>query len=401
MSEEVTLLDFLDEIKNTAYERMGLNETDSESFNFATISKTEAGIDYIEYWLLINAYYDESIERFVKIDGTSTSFGIQMQAKGTYPGEGNLGYTNNSGINIWRNPRKSEVYKDTTNYDYSDFDNEHNTPNRDMRKLLKSISEMLADSYYADYEKELVQIYNQLLNIYAKIHRKFDKKDLEKKIKNSIVSAPTAYDGKVSEAATSIENDRRDYLSQKQTFIDFIADAVRRNAEDCIFPESPKPISGFSTNPMFGFSFNSEAAYHNKSVLTDFLSQMFVRDYANLKVLERIDTIEELVNAIKGCTDPDNIDSIFQGNLTTFLEQMCSCKNYIVDTSEGEDSLGNTLGEMSLAYFKYIVEQETERCVFLIDQPEDHISNNNISKKLLSYFNSIRNKKQIIIVPSR
>ena len=123
MSEEVTLLDFLDEIKNTAYERMGLNETDSESFNFATISKTEAGIDYIEYWLLINAYYDESLERFVKIDGTSTSFGIQMQAKGTYPGEGNLGYTNNSGINIWRNPRKSEVYKDTTNYDYSDFDN--------------------------------------------------------------------------------------------------------------------------------------------------------------------------------------------------------------------------------------------------------------------------------------
>ena len=116
------------------------------------------------------------------------------------------------------------------------------------------------------------------------------------------------------------------------------------------------------------------------------------------KALEKIDTIEELVNAIKGCTDPDNIDSIFQGNLTTFLEQMCSCKNYIVDTSEGEDSLGNTLGEMSLAYFKYIVEQETERCVFLIDQPEDHISNNNISKKLLSYFNSIRNKKQIIIV---
>ena len=77
---------------------------------------------------------------------------------------------------------------------------------------------------------------------------------------------------------------------------------------------------------------------------------------------------------------------------------MCNCKNYIVDTSEGEDSLGNTLGEMSLAYFKYLVEQETNRCVFLIDQPEDHISNNNISKKLLSYFNSIRNKKQIVMV---
>ena len=157
-------------------------------------------------------------------------------------------------------------------------------------------------------------------------------------------------------------------------------------------------MPGFSTNPMYGFSFNSEAAYHNKPVIQDFLSQLFVRDYANLEALKRIDTIEELVNAIKGCTDFDNIDTKFQANLSAFLDQMCSCKNYIVDTTEGEDSLGNTLGEMSLAYFKYIVEQEDDRCVFLIDQPEDHISNNNISKKLLTYFNSIRNKKQIIIV---
>ena len=212
------------------------------------------------------------------------------------------------------------------------------------------------------------------------------------------MSASTAYDNKVKEAATSRENDRRDFLSQRQSFIDFIFDAFRKNAEDTAFPESPKPISGFTTNPMYGFSFNSEAAYHNKPVLQDFLSQMFVRDYANLEVLKRIDTVEELVNAIKGCTDPENIDSKYQANLTAFLEQMYRCKNYIVDTSEGEDSLGNTLGEMSLAYFKYIVEQETDRCVFLIDQPEDHISNNNISKKLLSYFNSIRNKKQIIMV---
>lgn len=123
MTEEtITLLDFLDEVKDTAYERLGLNETDSDKFNFATISKTESGIDYIEYWLLINAYYDESLERFIKMDATATSFGIQMQAKGTYPGEADLGYTNNTGVNIWRNPRKADVYKDTTTYDYTDYD---------------------------------------------------------------------------------------------------------------------------------------------------------------------------------------------------------------------------------------------------------------------------------------
>jgi predicted ATP-dependent endonuclease of OLD family len=60
--------------------------------------------------------------------------------------------------------------------------------------------------------------------------------------------------------------------------------------------------------------------------------------------------------------------------------------------------LGNTLGELSLAYFKYMTEHENDKCIFLIDQPEDHISNNNISQKLLRYFNSIRTKKQIIMV---
>ena len=70
----------------------------------------------------------------------------------------------------------------------------------------------------------------------------------------------------------------------------------------------------------------------------------------------------------------------------------------VVDISQGSTELGNTLGELSLAYFRYTTENETEKTIFLIDQPEDHISNNNISKKLLSYFNSIRKNKQIIMV---
>ena len=246
--------------------------------------------------------------------------------------------------------------------------------------------------------QENLQVYDLLLGIYDKIHHIYDEREIEKKVKNFIVSALSNYVTKISEAATSRENDRRDYLSQRQNFIDIIVDSARKSTERLCFPEEPKPILGYSTNPKFGFSFNSEASYHNKSVLQDFLSMMFVKDYASINELKKIDTEEKLVNAIKGCTDPDSIDSKFQTNLNAFLEQMCSCKNYIVDMSAGEDSLGNTLGEMSLAYFKYMVEQEIDKCVFLIDQPEDHISNNNISKKLLSYFNSIRNKKQIIMV---
>ena len=43
-------------------------------------------------------------------------------------------------------------------------------------------------------------------------------------------------------------------------------------------------------------------------------------------------------------------------------------------------------------------ENLSNKSIIFIDQPEDHISNNNISKNLINYLNSMRNKKQIIIV---
>jgi len=177
-----------------------------------------------------------------------------------------------------------------------------------------------------------------------------------------------------------------------------LIDAAKKNTVANPFPNSPAPISGCSSNPRFGFSFNSEAIYHERDVLNEFLSRMFTKNYASIEALKTIETTDELVSAIKNCTDSNQVETVFQRNLSNFLDELCQCKNYIVDTTQGNEELGNTLGELSLAYFKYMTEQEIERCIFLIDQPEDHISNNNISKKLIRYFNAIRTKRQIIMV---
>lgn len=103
-------------------EKFGLNQDSSNKFNFAIITKSDKYITYEEFWILSNAYYDYDTKRFVKIDDTHTSFGIQIQANGSYPGEADLGYFDNVGINIWRNPKKSDVFKDTSSFNYSDFD---------------------------------------------------------------------------------------------------------------------------------------------------------------------------------------------------------------------------------------------------------------------------------------
>ncbi len=101
----------------------GYHIPSKNKFNCAIIQKSDSYITYEELWILSNAYYNYDEKRFVKIDDTHTSFGIQIQANGSYPGEADLGYMDNVGINFWRNGKKSDVYKDTTSFDYSDFDN--------------------------------------------------------------------------------------------------------------------------------------------------------------------------------------------------------------------------------------------------------------------------------------
>ncbi len=61
--------------------------------------------------------------------------------------------------------------------------------------------------------------------------------------------------------------------------------------------------------------------------------------------------------------------------------------------------IGKTPGEISIVYydFKFGNFDKTKN-VLLIDQPEDDISNNKISKELISYIEKVRDKKQVIIV---
>ena len=83
-------------------------ETDNSYFHFASIITNRAGVESREFWILINARYDKETKRFKRIDLDNFSFGWQMQASGTYPGEESFGDYINQGINLWKaNGRKA------------------------------------------------------------------------------------------------------------------------------------------------------------------------------------------------------------------------------------------------------------------------------------------------------
>ena len=101
--------DFTDLYKNDLQyilDKLGLKKESIDKFNFAVIKKTANSLTYEEFWILVNAEYDYENEKFLKKDNTHTSFGIQLQANGTYPGEEGIDNAN-TGINIWRNPSRA------------------------------------------------------------------------------------------------------------------------------------------------------------------------------------------------------------------------------------------------------------------------------------------------------
>ena len=90
-------------------------------FNIAVIHELKNDLEYVELWLLINAKYNHETKRFQRINVDNFSFGWQMQAGGTYPGE--EGYDDiNQGVNLWKaNGKKAyaqgDPMRDQTNED--------------------------------------------------------------------------------------------------------------------------------------------------------------------------------------------------------------------------------------------------------------------------------------------
>lgn len=282
--------------------------------------------------------------------------------------------------------------------DFSSIDNIHNTPKKDLSSIIDKLETILGKEYFKTYETKIKSAIEILKSIFDDIDKNYNIIEMEQKLKNIIASELSTYNLKIEEAASTQERDQRDFSLRKAYFIANIIDAIKKDNEEIEFPQKPNIFEGCSKKPSCGFSFNSESNYNGKDVHYEFLSTMFNQNYADIEKLKTIKDAENLIAAITGCTSYDQLETNYNKNLNKFLDKMCECKNYIVDISNEEKSLGSTLGEQSLAYFKYITEFEKEKCIFLVDQPEDHISNNNISKKLIKYLNSIRNKKQVIIV---
>ncbi len=297
-----------------------------------------------------------------------------------------------------------EKYSDDSAYymtitcpkDFTDIENIHDRAYKDINNAINVISELLENEYFAAYNEKLSSIMSELQNIHSDIKNKWEKINYEIMIKNTIYECIQDYNRKCFNQSTERDREIRAFKGKRQRVIESIIEAMKKNLIQENWPEQPKPINGFSSNLKRGFCFNKKTNYHSKSMINDFNLLMFNRQYQSLENLKNIITHDDFVTAVRNCTVSTKIKQNWDENLKKFLKEATNELEYITDSSN--KSIGNTLGEMSLCYYKYFTEENNKWEVLIIDQPEDNISNNNIKQKLISYFNDLRNRKQLIFV---
>ena len=283
------------------------------------------------------------------------------------------------------------------NNDFTIDNNIHDSHLNNLYSILDAIKNEFVCDYYGTLEKEdLKKSFNLIVSITNNVYTKFITAEYEKKIRNYIKNGIDEYNSNLLARKTSKETEKTNYLNDKNDIVSTIMNYItelNNSFENIPFPNN---INGTSDNSQKGFIFRQVANYHNRCLLDDFIQKVFVKDYDSEEKILRIKSNEELLLALNGITAGDPYGH-YKTKVNEFYKVAVLTQKSIMDEKDN-DKVGSTLGELSLMYYKYITYNDNKIDIFVIDQPEDNISNYRIEKHLIKFFNNIRDKKQILIV---
>lgn len=300
----------------------------------------------------------------------------------------NINAPNNYYIEIINDIEKEQVETDLRNT-YQKLQN----INDDIKNLLK-------DEILKEYEEQITSAVDIFKKILEKIKVQLRNIESKNQVINIINARVMDYKQKIQTFQDTVTTKNQLYKTKLNNFVQDIINAIKNKNIEIKWPEHPPIISGYNRNKKYGYNFNSETNYSQKDVHPYFLETMFTSDYRDIDEIKKIISYEDFQKAVWNCSKIDDINGKWENNYDKFIEKMIECNHYISEEN-GDSKIGNTLGEMSLVYYKFCTSDASSWNLLMVDQPEDNISNNNIKDKLVSYFNFIRNNnnnKQIIFV---
>ena len=263
----------------------------------------------------------------------------------------------------------------------------------DLLKEYKSNS----DFYTEEKEEAINKILTLLQELRIATAKERDEVIQKNKVINVVIGVFSEINNEIKSDRTSQENENKDMVNEIRDFAVNIKKYLINQNKEIEFPVFPSAIEGISVKSKYGFKFIKEAKYSNANLERALYKELFVQNYQSKEKIMNVNSREEFINAVKGSTSYEMIDNSLNSNVQKFITEYTREETRIKDEN-GTDEMGTTPGEIALTYYKLQLSNEINSNVILIDQPEDDISMKRIENYLINYFNSVRDKKQIIFV---
>lgn len=263
----------------------------------------------------------------------------------------------------------------------------------------KLYNEYKSNSDFYTEEKEIAinKILTSLQDLRKIIAKERDEISQKNKTINVIIGVFNEINTKIKADRTSQENENEDMITEIRDFALKIKNYIINKDKEMEFPNFPKAIEGTSVKAKYGFRFIKEAKYNNANLEKNLYKDLFVQNYQSKEKIMNINNKDEFANAVKGSSTYEMVENSLNSNVQKFIAEYTKEETSIKDEN-GTDEIGTTPGEIALTYYKLQLSKEIDSDVILIDQPEDDISMKRIENYMLDYFNSVRDKKQVIFV---
>ncbi|MCR5608632.1 MAG: hypothetical protein K6G26_06175 [Lachnospiraceae bacterium] len=263
----------------------------------------------------------------------------------------------------------------------------------DISKGLLQNSELdKKDRKHLESELEFLEI------LFKKYNERYEKAKLERTKRNAFNTALKAFKRRYSERQTDQQNKHNAFSEEKKILAENIANLIKaRNSLQPYKCQIDETIVEPEVNPVDSFLFVSKIGVEKiNKVYFEELVRGILKKGKKLEA-EKI-TKEDLKNMISRY--PSEIEDpleAFKMKIETRLDD--DFKPVKAITENGKDVYSDlSAGFNSRIYFKLLSGEEKNKGIYIIDQPEDHISQKAIKEDVLEQFRNMAKRRQIIMV---
>ncbi|AUM62608.1 PHP domain-containing protein [Spiroplasma monobiae] len=282
-------------------------------------------------------------------------------------------------------------------------ENKYNKIVKNINKIIQGYNGLIEDlTFKADKTSYNLIVKNNenILLILEKYNNLKNELDQKNKIINKIISIFNRINSNNSNKSSSAEQNRKNYETKKQELISEFKKIIKLKSKEIKVEEFPIFSNGISEIKKNGFIFKSIPKYSKNISENDFYSVVFNKEVSNQDELYKLKSNQDFFNSLKKTSNSHGLraDEIFKKNCENFISKQIERSEIILET-DNENLIGSTPGQAANAFIKFFLQENiSNNDIILIDQPEDNISNLNISLDIIALINSMRDEKQFIIV---